>query len=280
MVLDGYIEEEQPLLRGFVLKFIDNLLKGGLVADIAMLLGDGNVHILHAFEVVEAQQRVSLIALPGGALARVEGKGAVAVFFEQRSQGGGRLQNVLLVGDAAGRQERHRVAGQKFKFAGAGARTKDRGVAMSTDAVVQRVDEIGDTFAQGKVAEAFKVCPGFVHDGDDVRTGIGGNSRFDRSDLLRNPLDVLCRRVLRRFDRHELGVAQKNSKSAVFGVGAGLVPDIGADTEGFQRVGLQNRIGAGNDGAQIGSPCPQTVLGRTKTPAFHPAAQQQEEQRQ
>ena len=80
-------------------------------------------------------------------------------------------------------------------------------------------------------------------------------------------------RVLRRFDRHKLGVAQKNSKSAVFGVGAGLVPDIGADTEGFQRVGLQNRIGAGNDGTQIGSPCPQTVLGRTKTPAFHPAAQ-------
>ena len=30
---------------------------------------------------------------------------------------------------------------------------------MSTDAVVQRVDEIGDTFAQGKVAEAFKSLP-------------------------------------------------------------------------------------------------------------------------
>ena len=139
---------------------------------------------------------------------------------------------------------------------------------MSTDAVVQRVDEIGDTFAQGKVAEAFKVCPGFVHDGDDVRTGIGGNSRFDRSDLLRNPLDVLCRRVLRRFDRHELGVAQKNSKSAVFGVGAGLVPDIGADTEGFQRVGLQNRIGAGNDGNTDRQPLPADGFGKDENARF------------
>ncbi len=87
-------------------------------------------------------------------------------------------------------------------------------------------------------------------------------------------------RVLRRFDRHKLGVAQKKQQERRLWVGAGLVPDIGADTEGFQRVGLQNRIGAGNDRTQIGSPCPQTVLGRTKTPAFHPAAQQQEEQRQ
>ena len=147
MVLDGHVEEEQPLLRGLVLKLIDNLLKGGLVADIAMLFGDGNVHILHAFKLVKAQQRIRLVALPGGALARVEGKGAVAVFFEKRSQRGGRLQNVLLVGDAARRQECHRVAGQKFKFAGAGSCAKDGGVAVPTDAVVQRVDVIGDTFA-------------------------------------------------------------------------------------------------------------------------------------
>ena len=110
VVLDGDVKEEQPLFRVLVLKLIDDLTKGGLVADIAVLLGDRHVHVLHTLKLVEAEQRVGLVALPGSALAGVEGQGTVAVFPEQRGQRSRRLQNVLLIGDAARRQKGRRTA--------------------------------------------------------------------------------------------------------------------------------------------------------------------------
>ena len=84
-----------------MLKFVDDLVKGGLITDVAMFLGQWNIHILHTFKLVESQQRIGLIALPGGSFARMDGKGAIAIFFEQRGKRSGRLQHILLVRDAA-----------------------------------------------------------------------------------------------------------------------------------------------------------------------------------
>ena len=101
VILDGDVKQKQAFFRRLVLKFVDDLVKGGLIADIAMFLGQRNIHILHAFKLVESQQRICLIALPGGSFARMDGKGSVTVFFEQGGKRSGRLQHILLVRDAA-----------------------------------------------------------------------------------------------------------------------------------------------------------------------------------
>ena len=280
VVLDGDVKEEQPLLRVLVLKLIDDLTKGRLVADIAVLLGDRHVHVLHTLKLVEAEQRVGLVALPGSALAGVEGQGTVAVFPEQRGQRSRRLQNVLLIGDAARRQKGHRVAGQKLKLTGAGARAEHRGVGMAKDEVVQRVDVVGDALAQRKVSEILKVRPGLVHDSDDVGAGVGRNGRLLFGDAGGDALDVFSRGILRLLHRHELGVAQKDRQRPVLRVGAGLVPDIGLDAEGFQRGGMQHRVSAGRDGAQVTRPEAQPVFGGAKPPTQQLLAQQKDHPRQ
>ena len=74
----------------------------------------------------------------------MEGQGAVPLLPQQGGQGGGVVQNVLLVGDAARGQEGHGVPRQKLKFAGAGARPEDGGVGVAPDRVVQGADVVGD----------------------------------------------------------------------------------------------------------------------------------------
>ena len=91
VVLDSDIKQEQALVRGLVFKLVDDLFKGRLVADIAVLLGQWDIHVVHTFKLVEAKQRISLIALPGGALTRMNSQRAVAVFLEQRRQRSRRL---------------------------------------------------------------------------------------------------------------------------------------------------------------------------------------------
>ena len=147
MILDGDVKQKQAFFRRLVLKFVDDLVKGRLVADIAMFLGQWNIHILHAFKLVESQQRICLIALPGSAFARMDGKGTIAIFLEQGGKRSGRLQYILLVRDAARRQKCHRVSGQELKFAGTGSCSKNRGIAVTLDTIVQRVYVVGDAFA-------------------------------------------------------------------------------------------------------------------------------------
>ena len=130
-----------------MLKFVDDLVKGRLVADIAMFLGQWNIHILHTFKLVKSQQRICLIALPGGSFAWMDGKGAIAILFEQGGKRSGRLQHILLVRDAARRQKCHRVSGQELKFAGTGSCSKNGCIAVTLDTVVQRVYVVGDALA-------------------------------------------------------------------------------------------------------------------------------------
>ena len=54
---------------------------------------------------------------------------------------------------------------------------------MAEDAVVQRLDIVGDTFAQRKVAKVLKIGPGLVHDGDDIGAGILRNGSCVVADL-------------------------------------------------------------------------------------------------
>ena len=238
VVLDGDVEQEQGLSRLLVLKLPDDLSEVGPVAHVAVLQGLLHVHVLAALEVVEAQPGIGLVPLPGGALPRVEGQGAVPLLPQQGGQGGGVVQNVLLVGDAARGQEGHGVPRQKLKFAGAGARPEDGGVGVAPDRVVQGADVVGDALREGEGAELLKVRPGLVHNGDDIGV-VGAHRRLLREfHLVHDPAQPLGRQVLRLLHLHKLRVAQKGGHRAALLIGPQLVPYVGLHAEPAQGLGM------------------------------------------
>ena len=178
----------------------------------------------------------------------MEGARFVAVSLQKRRERVGRAEDVLLIRDAARRQEGHRIARQKLELTRARACAEHRGIGMTDDRVIQTLDVIHRALAQRYVAEILEICPGLVHNGEDVRVlrrnrgqRIGFRSAHDSRDGLR-------RRILRLLDLHELGIAQKLRNRAARAVYARLVPDVGLDAEQAEQLRMQHRNEADRTG--------------------------------
>ena len=104
MVLDGDIEQEKRRALLLVLELPDDLPEIRVIADVAVLVGLRNIHIVAALERVKAKARICYIALPRGLFARMEGARFVAVSLQKRRKRVGRAEDVLLIRDAARRQ--------------------------------------------------------------------------------------------------------------------------------------------------------------------------------
>ena len=241
VVLDGDVEEEERRALLLVLKLPDDLLEVRVIAHVAVLLGLRNVHLLAALERVEAEARIGRVALPRGLFARMECAGFVAVPLEQGRERVGGAEDVLLIRDAAGRQERHRIARQELKFACARTCAEHRGVGVADHRVIQALDVVHRAFAEGYVAEILEIRPRFVHDGKDVRVLDGRRRSRVGCGALGDFRGSFRRRVGRLLDLHELGVAQELRHRAARTVHARLVPDVGLDAEQAEKLRMQHR---------------------------------------
>ena len=253
VVLIGDVEEEQGLPGLLVLKLPDDLLEVGVVAGVGVLDELGHIQVLAELHLVEPQQRIGLIPVPGLHLSGVEGQGAIAQIPQQGSHGGGLLGDVLLIGGAARGQEGHGVACEELKLTGAGASAEHGGIGVAKDGIVQGLDVVHDALAERQVAVALKVRPGLVHNGDDVvlLPGLGaallvGGALYVEGQPL--PLGVLhlAEDVLHVVNGgvggllhfHVLGVVKKGAEGSVGAVAHHLLPGVGSHLHLLQHGGL------------------------------------------
>ena len=102
------------------------------------------------------------------------------------------------------------------------------------------IDVIGQALAELDSAEILIVCPGLIHNGDDIGALHCGEGLRVHTNRLHQLLDVARGGVGGLLHLHELEVPQEGGEDAGGAVGTGLIPDIGADAEASQGAGIEN----------------------------------------
>ena len=126
--------------------------------------------------------------------------------FEVAGEGRCLALDVLLIGNAAGWQERHRVAGQKFKFRISRVAALYGDVDLSADRfLLQLFEKRHDFLTRFKIAPDRQVRKSFIHDYNDVRVGDGGSCTC-AGVLLRVGIWCINGRGMLRIDRFRIGL--------------------------------------------------------------------------